>query len=96
MKQDQTNKWYWHTNGQCLINSLYQFQVKIQQVKIIDDMTHYQLLISTNKGKKELVFHFKSLEEAINFTEDSVAYATDTDEITESYLELLKPKVKKK
>ena len=92
MKQEKNNQWYWHIKGSCLSNSLYLFQVQIKKVKILENMSHFQLTITSKKEKKGLVLHFHTLEEAMQFSDDVVSYTTTMDEITNAYINTVKEK----
>lgn len=81
MEQARKNHWYWHTKGNSLLITLPNFQVRIKVVKIIDNMTHYQLYISSNQREEKLVLYFRSLEESMLFTENVILHATTIQEI---------------
>ena len=86
MSRIELNHWYMKENE--LSISLMRFYTKIKILKN-DQTIYYQLYVKGNEDK-ELTFNFYTIEDAILFTEQTIAKSHDTNEILQKYISMFK------
>lgn len=84
MKQITRNNWYIKDND--IKVSLFKFHVTISICK--NNKNIYYSLKVIDRDRKELVFNFYTLEDAIAFTEETISNCHDLSEIVTKYEEL--------
>ena len=81
MKSLELNRWYAGEDEICI--SLLRYYVDITICKN-DEFIFYRLRV-IDEDRKELIFNFYSLEDAVRFTEDTINKCITSEEIINSY-----------
>ena len=92
MKSIDLNHWYIKDNEMSI--SLMNFYVSIQS--FIDEKSSFYLLRVCNSDRGILNFSFPTLEEAVSFTEDTVASSFTLEDVTIAYMEKEEEKKQKR
>ena len=77
---------HWFTGDDNLSISLMRFFVRIKILKNSKNVFYQMTVIDSEK--KELVFNFYSLEDAVSFTENTINHCHDYKEVVDQYVEM--------